>query len=250
QPLYKYNNEFVEWDNGEQIITAKEGKVLLVKRDKEAEKDFFNTIRKAHPRFERNVNQNYFHLQSKDALTQNWFLKFMELLRKKNVLTKGLDKLKKFRFNQNKPKTKLELSSNIDWFDAHVEVSFGDQIARIGDIQKALSKKQNYIPLQDGSLGILPEEWMEKYGLLFRMGQKSEKGLTVSKYNFSIIDELYEYIDDERLKKELQEKRSNLLNFDNLPDIPIPANIQTALRDYQESGFLWLNYLNDIKWWG
>ncbi len=250
QPLYKYNNEFVEWDNGEQIITAKEGRVLLVKRDKEAEKDFFNTIRKAHPRFERNVNQNYFHLQSKDALTQNWFLKFMELLKKKNVLTKGLDRLKKFRFNQNKPKTKLELSSNIDWFDAHVEVSFGDQIARIGDIQKALSKKQNYIPLQDGSLGILPEEWMEKYGLLFRMGQKSEKGLTVSKYNFSIIDELHEYIDDERLKNELEEKRNNLLNFDNLPNIPIPANIQTKLRDYQESGFHWLNYLNDIKWGG
>src|SRR5699024_1001676 len=138
------NQETVEWNSGEQITTVRKDKILLVKRDKEAEKSFFNKIKSIHPRFEKNTNHNYFHLQSKEALSRNWFLKFMDFLKQEKVLTKGLNRLKKFRFNQNKPRTKLELSSNIDWFDAAVKVSFGEQIARISDIKKALSQKQNY----------------------------------------------------------------------------------------------------------
>ncbi len=250
KPLFLYNTETVEWDTGQQITTVAHDKVLLVKRDKKAEKVFFDKIKKAHPRFERNIGRNYFQLQSKEALSRNWFLKFMDFLKKEKILTKGLDRLKEFRFNQNKPETKLELSSNIDWFDAKVEVSFGEQTAQIADIKRALSRKQNYVPLNDGSLGILPEEWMEKYSLLFRMGQTTEGGLTLSKYNFSIIDELYDYIDDDRLIQELEEKRNNLLNFENIPPISIPSNVNTELRKYQKSGFQWLNYLDEIKWGG
>src|SRR5699024_8797249 len=150
----------------------------------------------------------------------------------------------------NKPQTKLELSSNIDWFDAEVEVTFGSQPASIRNIKKALSRKQNYIPLDDGSLGILPEEWMEKYSLLFRMGQETESGLRVSKYNFGVIDELYDHIDDEKLIDELEEKKNMLLNFEKLPTVPEPSQIKTVMRNYQESGLQWLSYLDEVKWGG
>ncbi len=249
-PRFRYHNEEVEWDNGEQVVTISKDKVLLIHRDKEAENAFINSLRKTHTRFERNTNQNYFHLLSKEALSNNWFLNFMDFLRENKVHAQGLNQLKKFRFNQFRPETKLEISSDIDWFDARVAVKFGEQLASIRDIKKALSRKQNYIPLEDGSLGILPEKWMEKYSLLFRMGQEAENGLRVSKYNFGIIDELYEHIDDKELLEELEEKKQMLLNFDNLPAIPIPSNIRSVLRNYQESGLQWLSYLDDIKWGG
>src|SRR5690625_4834121 len=181
-PIVKYNNEAVKWNSGEQTTTIAKDKVLLIQRNKEAEEKFVQTIRNSHVRFGRYTNHNYFHLQSKDALNRNWFLNFMALLRREKVQVIGLNQLKKFRFNQNKPQTKLELSSNIDWFDAEVEVTFGSQPASIRNIKKALSRKQNYIPLDDGSLGILPEEWMEKYSLLFRLGPEPESGLRVSKH--------------------------------------------------------------------
>lgn len=250
QPQFQYNNEIVDWDEGQQITTISGDKVLLVKRDKEAENTFIESIRKSHTRFERPTNHNYFHLQSKEALSRNWFLNFMDMLQENNVLIKGLNRLKKFRFNKNRPETKLEISSDIDWFDAKIDVRFGEQMASIRAIKKALSRKQNFIPLGDGSLGILPEQWMEKYGLLFRMGQESENGLRVSKYNFGIIDELYDHIDDESLIEELNEKKRALLDYDELPAIPIPANMKTVMRNYQESGLQWLNYLDDIKWGG
>ncbi len=250
QPLFQYNNEIVEWDDGEQITTIHGDKVLLVKRDKEAEEAFIQTIRKSHTRFEKPTNNNYFHLQSKEALSQNWFLNFMDLLQENKVPIKGLSGLKKFRFNKNRPVTKLEISSDIDWFDAKVAVTFGEQAASIREIKRALSRRQNFIPLKDGSLGILPEQWMEKYSLLFRMGQESPEGLQVSKYNFGIIDELYEHIDDAHLREELDEKKRMLLDFEELPAIPLPAKMKAVMRNYQESGFQWLNYLDDIKWGG
>lgn len=249
-PLFRYNNEEVEWDAGEQVVTISKDKVLLIQRDKKAEEAFINSIKKAHTRFERPTNQNYFHLQSKEALSNNWFLNFMDFLRENKVHAQGLNQLKKFRFNQYRPDTKLEISSDIDWFDAKVAVKFGEQIASVHNIKKALSRKQNYIPLEDGSLGILPEQWIEKYSLLFRMGQEAENGLRVSKYNFGVIDELYEHIDDKHLLEELEEKKRMLLNFEELPGIPVPSNIQSVMRNYQESGLQWLGYLDKIKWGG
>ena len=250
QPLFQYHNETVEWDEGEQITTIKGDKILLVHRDKAAEAAFIQLVRGLHTHFERPTNHNYFHLQAKEALQGNWFLNFMERMREEKIALKGLNQLKKFRFNHNRPETKLELSSEIDWFDARVAVRFGEQVANIRDIKRTLSRKQNVVPLSDGSLGILPEQWMEKYGLLFRMGQESEGHLRVSKYNFGIIDELYDHIDDERLREELDEKKSMLLDFDQLPTVAIPENVQTVLRNYQESGLQWLSYLDHIKWGG
>ncbi|MCK7558566.1 DEAD/DEAH box helicase [Chitinophaga sedimenti] len=167
-----------------------------------------------------------------------------------NVRVFGFDTLRNFRFNPQKPVTNLQISSGIDWFDAQVEVVYGDQKVSIKEIKKALANKQNYVQLADGTLGLLPEEWLKKYSLLFKIGEEKDKGLKLSKYNFSVIDELYEFIDDEAILVELDEKRKKLLQFDEIRSTPIPANVFANLRPYQESGFQWLNYLDEVRWGG
>ncbi len=175
QPAFSYHGHDVEW-NDETRITVQEGnKVLVIHRNKEAEENFVNSLRALHSNFSIQSNYNYFFLRAKEALKNSWFFLFFDALKEMDVRVFGFEQLRNFRFSSSKPVTNLQISSGIDWFDAQVEVVYGDQKVGIRDIKRALANKQNYVQLADGSLGLLPEEWLKKYSLLFKIGKKKIK---------------------------------------------------------------------------
>lgn len=250
-PEFIYDNIGAPWDEQDKITTEENGMVTIIYRDKEREDAFINKIRDLHPFFKNSANNHrYFYLRAKDAISHNWFFQFFDALKEMNVTVTGFDTLRNFRFNQNKPNTRVNLSSGIDWFDAQVDVAYGDQHVQIGDIKKAIREKQNYVRLPDGTLGLLPDQWMKKYGLLFRMGEESKTGLRISKFNFSVIDELYDEIDNNAVAAELEARKKQLLQLDHLPPTIPPDNIKAIMRSYQENGFQWLCYLDEVKWGG
>jgi non-specific serine/threonine protein kinase len=59
-----------------------------------------------------------------------------------------------------------------------VDILFGDQHVTIAEVKRALGNKQHFVQLQDGTLGILPEEWIKKYSLLFRVGEGKKPAVT------------------------------------------------------------------------
>jgi non-specific serine/threonine protein kinase len=162
----------------------------------------------------------------------------------------GYDALKNFRFNTAKPQTKIHISSNTDWFDARVDIVFGDQKVTIADVKKALGNRQQFVPLHDGTLGVLPEEWIKKYSLLFRVGEGKSNQLRLSKYHMSVIDELYDNRNEEELIIRLEEKYEQLREFNRIREVPPPEHLLPILRPYQVHGFHWLNYLQDVNWGG
>ena len=99
-------------------------------------------------------------------------------------------------------------------------------------------------------MGILPDEWLKRYSLLFKVGDGRSDKLRLSKYHMSVIDDLYENRDEKELSFELDEKYERLKEFKNIPETLPPVHLQSILRPYQASGFQWLNYLNDVGWGG
>ena len=91
----------------------------------------------------------------------------MDAMQEMKVTVNGFDALKNFRFNTSRPQTKIHISSSTDWFDARVDIIFGDQKVTIADVKKALANKQQFVPLNDGTLGVLPDEWVKRYSLSF-----------------------------------------------------------------------------------
>ena len=65
---------------------------------------------------------------------------------------------------------KIEVSSGIDWFELRGSVQFGDSSAQLPALLAALKRKEDSVQLDDGSVGILPEEWLRKYGVLAGLG--------------------------------------------------------------------------------
>ena len=249
QPVYTYKGFPVKPEDKDTIIVPDEDKVLIVHRNKVAERDFYNKLSSLHSQFSDKQNDGLV-LKGIDVLKNNWFFLFIDAMKEMKVPVHGFNALKNFRFNTAKPTTQIHLSSGLDWFDAKVELSFGEQRIGIAEIKKALSNRQSFVQLNDGSLGILPDEWINKYALLFKVGHGKENKLRLSRFHLSVIDDLYEKRDEKELSFELDEKYQRLRNFKSIPDADVPKELADKLRPYQVSGLNWLNYLNLVGWGG
>ena len=250
EPLYAYNDIVVQKEDGPSVIQQVGDKIVILERDLAAERHLMNEIEQLHSGFIRPNEGNVLALKGAEVLKNNWFFLFIDTLREKQIPLFGTEYLKQFKYNTAKPSTRLYISSNTDWFDAKVEISFGDQKVSIQDIKNMLTNKQQFVPLKDGSLGVLPEKWLNKYSLLFKVGEGKADNLKLSKYHFSILDELYQQRDEEELIFQLEGKYEKIRERYSIADVAPPAHLIPTLRPYQISGFQWLNYLHDVQWGG
>jgi len=252
KPIFRYGQTEVEISAENHISVEDQGKLVYMKRNKAHEQVFIDWINELHPHLRKPEYESHFALHGKYVFSQNWFFQFFDKMKEADVDVFGYENLKNFRINKSKPNTSVHISSNLDWFDTEIEVNFDGLGVDVSDIQKALSLKQNYVALGDGSIGILPEEWLKKFSLLFKMADTQGKKLRVSKFNFSVIDEMMDLISDQDIIKELDEKKKLLLNEnpESHSDIAIPEEINAVLRPYQVAGFQWLAYLEKVKWGG
>ncbi len=249
-PVFQYQHYEVKPNDKETILIADGAKIKLIKRDIEKEQEFLKKITSLHSNFIKTENSFNMVLKGSDVLKNNWFFLFMDAMRDAEIPVVGFDVLKNFRFNASKPKTRIYISSDVDWFDAKVNVVFGDQQVTIEEIKRALTNKQQFVQLNDGTLGILPEEWLKKYSLLFKVGEGKLDKLRLSKFHLSVIDELYNGIDETEVMIKLEEKYERLRSFNRINEVNPPHQLAEILRPYQVAGYHWLNYLNEVGWGG
>ena len=142
----------------------------------------------------------------------------------------------------------MGLSSGTDWFDMEIDIAFGDQKVDLKKLQKAVLKNSNYVELKDGSLGVVPKKWIEKYQKYFKLGQVKKDGIEISNYNFNIIDELYEDLDNSPdFLKKLHDTKKRILNLKDLKPVKPSKNIKATLRPYQREGLNWMVFLHENK---
>lgn len=134
------------------------------------------------------------------------------------------------------------VKSGIDWFELEAKIVFGDVEIGIDQLRKSFVPGSDYIELSDGTKGIIPAEWLKKLKRLFESGEVKGDKFLVSNKKFTLIEELFEALDDEVLW-EINDKKSKLLNFEKIKTHPLPKGIKGTLRHYQEDGFQWLCFL-------
>lgn len=249
EPVFIYHNHRISDEQNDQIILPQQDKLLIIHRNLQAETNFFQKIKNLHSGFAV-VNKKQLALKGSDVLKNNWFFLFIDSMKEMNIPVYGFESLKKYRFNTAKPTTVINLSTHTDWFDAKVDIDFNGQKISVADIKKALNNKQQFVQLQDGTLGVLPEEWLKKYSLLFQVGETTDNSLKLNKYHFTVIDELYAQRDEKELVFQLEEKYEKIRKEHVIYELPVPEHLTSVLRPYQSAGFHWLNYLDTVKWGG
>ena len=97
-------------------------------------------------------------------------------------------------------------------------------------------------------MGILPDEWVEKFTSYFNAGEVVEDSIHTHKINYNRIAELYEeQLFDEAVKDQLAMYRGKLSGPESIGLVKIPETLNAELRGYQHDGVNWLNFLDDFN---
>ena len=140
-----------------------------------------------------------------------------------------------------------KLNTGIDWFELEGEVEFDGQKITMPELLKAVVKGDSMVTLDDGSIGLLPEEFLARYGGLLQMAQVDGGQVRFARTQSGLLDvflaELPEIKPDERLAK----LRAGLAGFRGVQPEPQPAGFTGQLRGYQQEGLAWMSFLEHIE---
>jgi SNF2 family DNA or RNA helicase len=181
-------------------------------------------------------------------LDDNWFLDFFEILRENDIKVLGFNSLTNNKLSPYKASVEISVASGIDWFDTKVKLKFGKKDVPLKVLHKSLRNKSKFVALDDGTLGLIPEEWIKKFNDYFKAGKLDGALIRTPKSRFLDILDLYE---TEVLSKEAWAEISYLKtkfeHFDTIENIEVPKELKATLRAYQKHGLDWLNFLDGFN---
>ncbi|WP_407534299.1 DEAD/DEAH box helicase [Elizabethkingia miricola] len=252
-PVMKYGNVEIPVYSRKQLLdTDQNGNEFKIERDHNAEIRLTRVIMEQHSDFKEQIEeQEYFYLHKDKFLDDEWFLNAFETWRNEDINILGFNNIKNNKLNAHRAKITIEITSGIDWFNAQLKVGFGHKKATLKQVNKAIRNKSKFVQLDDGTLGILPEEWIHKIAHYFQAGDIDEELLKIPKVNYTEIQDLFE---KEVLSEEVQaEVASYTHNFSanaEIPEVAVPETLNAELRAYQREGLNWLNFLDSHNFGG
>ncbi len=106
------------------------------------------------------------------------------------------------------------------------------------------------IPLSDGSFGLMPEEWLHKYGLLASLGEVEDDHLRFKQSQTGVLDALLAARPEITCDEMFARVREDWRNFRGITPVAEPAGFVGTLREYQREGLGWFEFLQRFKFGG
>lgn len=235
---FDYDGHIIDYDDpGRGILLTKPRRFLM--RDQEVEEKAYETLRKlkfrevrSYSYLQREVAPRNLPKAIRELLTGGW-----------HVEAEGKVYRRPGTFN-------CSVTTGIDWFELHGEVRFDDRIVKLPELLAALKRGENLIPLDDGTFGMLPEEWSKKYGMLVGLGTVQDNHIRFSRCQIGFLDALLasqsEPICDEHFRKVQKE----LMDFEGVQPCDPPEGFKGTLRNYQKDGLGWVHFLEKFGFGG
>ncbi|HEX4607641.1 MAG TPA: DEAD/DEAH box helicase [Urbifossiella sp.] len=145
---------------------------------------------------------------------------------------------------------KLAVRTGTDWFDLNASANYGGQIIALPKLLEALNRGETTVVLGDGSLGLLPEEWLKKNGLLARLGKVEGDSVRYSKAQVGVLDALLSSRPEVEFDKAFGRAREQLKKFTGVEPADPPKGFVGELRGYQKEGLGWLKFLQKFGFGG
>lgn len=252
-PIMKYGDIEIPVYSRKQVFdTDQNGNQFKIERDNEAEIRLTSMVLEQHDDFKEQIEgHEYFYLHKDKFLDDKWFLNAFEIWRSDGITILGFNEIKDNKLNPHRAKISIEVNSGIDWFNAKLKVRFGRKKATLKQVHRAIRNKSKFVRLDDGTQGILPDEWIEKISRYFQVGEIDEDILAIPKINFSEISDLFEKeVLSAEVLHEIDSYNEKFIKVSKMPDIAVSPDLKAVLRDYQREGLNWLNFLDGFNFGG
>lgn len=144
----------------------------------------------------------------------------------------------------------FRVNTSTDWFELQADVDFAGLNVALPELLAALSRGETTIQLDDGSMGILPEEWLAQYGLLTGLGTPDGENLRFSNTQAGLLDALLSGQESVDYDQKFLDIRDRMRTFDGVEEAVAPPTFEGELRGYQKEGLGWLQYLQAFGFGG
>jgi superfamily II DNA or RNA helicase len=224
------------------------GRLMAMQRAEAAEDAFLGLLLRQHPYFYEQMEDSlpYFYLHRDRFLDEDWFFETFEQWRAAGISIYGFNQLKGNKLNAHRANISVQVQSGLNWFNTKLKVRFGQQNAALKQLQQAVRNGSRYVHLDDGTLGILPEAWIQRMQQFFAAAEILGEDLVTPRPHFDALAQWYrnEELDDE-VKASIQAYRQKLYNPEAIEPVQVPKGLKAQLRPYQQQGLGWLAFLNE-----
>ena len=138
------------------------------------------------------------------------------------------------------------VTTGVDWFGVAGEVSFDGQEVELPEILRAARSGRSWVRLGDGRLGILPTDWLERWGWLELGEQGGDQGVRFPRQQAWLLDALLAERRDVAVDAGFRALRKKLRAFDVARSLREPRGLRAELRAYQREGLGWLDSLTGL----
>ncbi len=145
---------------------------------------------------------------------------------------------------------KISVSSGIDWFDLEGGVEFDGQFVPWPRLLRALREGKKFIPLGDGSQGVLPEEWLRRVEPILVLGEAEGDAFRFKPSQAMMLDALLAAEEGATCDDAFARLRERLNAFEGIRPQDPPPGFHGELRPYQKLGLGWLRFLRDLGFGG
>jgi superfamily II DNA or RNA helicase len=243
-PQFEYDGFVVDGAFKDKVVVHYEGKEYKITRDQTAEESIRVQVEGLHDNFSKQLN-GYYYLSFEDAQRKNWFLKAFRKLLQMDIQVVGMDMLKHFRYCHERPVTKLEIVKEAgDAVEISFSLFFGTEEIALTDLQKVIRSGQQALALKDGSIALLEEKWLARYGIIVKHARIMKEQVTIPKWLAVSLDgegePLHGIVKNDWVRR--------WQGWQSGEDIlyRVPGVVNASLRTYQQKGFEWMRLLDEV----
>ncbi len=142
------------------------------------------------------------------------------------------------------------VSSGVDWFELHGEVDYEGASAKLPALLAALRRGENMVRLDDGTYGLLPEEWLTRFGPIAGLGTAESDHLRFRRNQAGLLDALLATQPEVSCDATFARVRDELRSFGGIRAGEQPEGFVGQLRDYQRDGVGWMDFLRRFGFGG
>ncbi|RTQ45256.1 DEAD/DEAH box helicase [Hymenobacter gummosus] len=251
-PAVRYGPQEVPLFSRRQLLATDErGRPFAVARDAALEARFTAALLRHYPGFEEQLSIDALYLPKAELLREEWFLPAFADWHALGVRILGFNELRGNSLNPYRAQVQVRVHRTTDWFETEVAVRFGPQQASLRALNKALRQRSRYVQLDDGTRGILPEQWLEKLSTYLAAGEIVAERVRTPRVGFAALAELHEpEAFTPAAQAELTRLRRAAASFAGIKKVAPPAGLRATLRPYQLQGLGWLHFLDAFNFGG
>lgn len=144
----------------------------------------------------------------------------------------------------------LGLRSGIDWFELHGSIDFEGVEAHLPALVGAARRGESFVTLDDGSVGLLPDEWLARHARLAGMGQAEGDHVRFTMSQAALLDAWLAQQPEATWDETFARHREDLMAFEGVSPLQAPPSFHGELRDYQRDALGWFAFLRRFGFGG